>query len=224
MQWRAAARMDEALTRPQPVFHLMKRVYTHCFHKTCRDGRVLVIERGDDFAALVAAFAEAELDPSEAAMHVAMLNEFLAAQLDTRPFPHGRVVRIFDCEALSAWDLGANAVAFAAHAVPILGRHYPERISRVFVVNAPPSFALAYSLMTPLFTRKLLDKVTFFSVTQAAEAREALLEVVAPENLPERYGGTCACAGEGGCWRNADNEQALWRLVEQHTPPEARRS
>lgn len=223
MRWRDAARMDDALCSPQPVFHLVKRSYAHCFHKRTRDGRVLVMERGDQFAALVAAFAEAELDPADAALHVAMLNEFLARELDTRCFPGGRVVRIFDCEELSTWDLGTNAVAFARAVTAVLGPNYPERISRVLVVNAPASFALAYSLMTPMLTRKLLDKVTLFSASQAEQAREALLELVAPENLPERYGGTCRCPGEGGCWRNSAEELALWRLVEKHTPPELRR-
>ncbi len=171
----------------------------------------------------MAAFEAAELDPSAAALHVATLNEFLGTHLDSAPYPRGRCVRVFDCESLSAWDLGTSAVAFAKAIAAVLGPHYPERISRVFVVNAPPSFSMAYSLMSPMLTRRLLDKVALFSSSQAQEAAAALLDIVPPENLPVRYGGSCACAGEGGCWRNAPEEQALWRLVEDTTPPEMRR-
>jgi hypothetical protein len=223
MRWRAAQGMDAALARPQPLFHLIKRVYPHCFHKRCRDGRCVVLERGDAFAALVAAFAAADLPPCEAALHVARLNEFLAARLDGSAFPGGRVVRIFDCEELSAWDMGTSVVAFARAVAAVLGPNYPERISQVFVVNAPASFALAFSLLTPMLTRKLLDKVTLFSATQQEEAAAALLEIIAPEDLPQRYGGSCACAGEGGCWRNAPEEQQLWQAVEAATPLELRR-
>jgi hypothetical protein len=224
MRWRNAVSMDDALERPQPAFHLVKKSYAHCFHKRTRDGRVLVLERGDQFASLVAAFAASELDASEAALHVAMLNEYLAKHLDGDAFPGGRVVRIFDCELLSAWHIGTSAVAFARAVAAVLGPNYPERISRVLIVNAPASFAMVYSLMTPMLTRRLLDKVTLFSAAQAEEAAAALLELVAPENLPQRYGGTCCCAGEGGCWRNAPEEEALWQLVERNTPEEARRT
>ncbi len=156
-------------------------------------------------------------------MHVATLNEFLATRLDTRAFPGGRVVRIFDCEQMSAWDLGSAAYAFARAVASVLGPNYPERTSRVFIVNAPASFTLAYTLMSPLLTRKLLDKVTLYSASQAEEAHAALLEAIPAENLPQRYGGACCCAGEGGCWRNAPDERALWDAVERLTPPELRR-
>ena len=171
----------------------------------------------------MAAFEAAEIDPCEAAAHVAALNDFLASHLDPRPYPGGRAVRIFDCEQLSAWALGSSAVAFARAVARVLGPHYPERVSQVFIVNAPASFALAYNLMSPMMTRRLLDKVQLFSASQTEEAAAALLAQVAPENLPRRYGGLCDCGGEGGCWRNAPEEQRLWQLVEATTPPEARK-
>ena len=224
MRWRAAAAMDSALDRPQPYFHAVKRTYPHAFHKRARDGRVLVLERGDAFAALVAAFEAAEAEPAHAATHAALLNEFLAARLDPGAYPRGRVLRVFDVEDLSAWELGTSALAFARAIAAVLGPNYPERVSRVFVVNAPQSFTIAYSLFSTVLTRRLLDKVSLFSATPAGKeaAAAALLEVVAPECLPERYGGTCRCAGEGGCWRNSPEERALWAMVEGTTPPEQR--
>ena len=217
--------MERALARPQPYFHALKRVYPHCFHKRAKDGRVVVLERGDAFAALVSAFEAAEAEPQHAAQHAALLNEFLAAHLDGAAYPGGRVLRVFDCEDLSAWELGTSALAFARAVAAVLGPNYPERISRVYIVNAPQSFAIAYSLFSTVLTRRLLDKVSLFSATPAGKesAAAALLEVIAPECLPQRYGGTCCCAGAGGCWRNSPEERALWAMVEQTTPPEERR-
>ena len=216
--------MESALQRPQPYFHALKAVYPHCFHKRARDGRCLVFERGDAFAAMVAAFEAAEAEPQHAALHAALLNEFLATHLDPGAYPRGRVVRVFDCEDLSAWELGSSALAFARAVAAVLGPNYPERISRVYIVNAPQSFTIAYSLFSTVLTRRLLDKVSLFSATPAGKeaAAAALLEVIAPECLPQRYGGSCCCAGAGGCWRNSPEEAALWKLVESTTPPEHR--
>ena len=50
----------------------------------------------------------------------------------------------------------------------------------------------------------------------------ALTQVIAPDSLPVRYGGTCCCAGAGGCWRNSPEERALWTLVDRTTPPAQR--
>jgi hypothetical protein len=224
MRWRAESDIDSALQRPQPYFHALKRVYPHCFHKRARDGRVVVIERGDAFASMVAAFEEAEAEPQHAALHAALLNEFLATHLDPAAYPRGRVVRIFDCEDLSAWELGTSALSFARTVAAVLGPNYPERISRVYIVNAPQSFTIAYSLFSTVLTRRLLDKVHLFSATPAGKesAAEALLQVIAPESLPQRYGGTCCCQGQGGCWRNSPEERALWTLVNATTPPEHR--
>ena len=216
--------MESALQRPQPYFHALKRVYPHCFHKRARDGRVIVLERGDAFASLVAAFEAAEAEPQHAAQHAALLNEFLATHLDPAAYPRGRVVRVFDCEDLSAWELGTSALAFARAVAAVLGPNYPERISRVYIVNAPQSFALAYSLFSTVLTRRLLDKVSLFSATPAGKesAAAALLEVISEDCLPERYGGTCRCSGPGGCWRNSPEERALFTLVDSTTPPELR--
>ena len=222
MRWRADQRMDSALGCPQPFFHFSKGAYPHAFHKRCRDGSLLHLERADHFAALVSACAAAEVPAEEAAMHVARLNEYLAS-LDPRPFPGGRVVRIVDCEDLSLWQMSSSVVTFARVFARTVGAHYPERSSKILVVNAPSSFALVFSLLSSLFSRKLLDKVTVFSVAQQEAAHAALRDLVAPENLPVAYGGSCACAGPGGCWRNAPEERDLWRTVEEATPLDIRR-
>ncbi len=221
-RWRESESMDSALSRPQPSFHFIKAAYPHAFHKRTRDGSVLQLEKGDRFAALVAACDPAGVDAEDVAMHTALLNEYLA-RVDGRPFPGGRAVRIVDCADMSLWDMSSSGIlAFARIIAKLMGPNYPERSSRIFIVNTPSSFAVIFNLLSSLFTRKLLDKVSVFSASQAEEAAAALLQLVEPESLPAVYGGACNCVG--GCYRGAPEEQALWRLVEDATPPQTRRA
>ena len=220
-RWRAINDMDTVLSRPQTNFSFFKAAYPHAFHKRSKDGSILHLERGDRFAHLVTTATAAGLTAADAAMHTACLNEYLATVLDARPYPGGRVIRIVDCSDLSLWDMSSTGVvAFARGFGSVIGPHYPERSSRVFVVNTPASFATVFHLISGVFTRRLLDKVSVYSVADAAAAAEALREVVDPECLPAQYGGTCSCAG--GCFRGAPEEQRLWDLVERVTPQETR--
>ena len=213
--------MDTVLSRPQRHFHLLKAVYPHAFHGRAKDGSVLHLERGDKFAALVNAATAAGLTATDAAMHTACLNEFLAVHLDARPFPGGRVVRIVDCADLSLWDMSSSAVvAFARGFGGVIGPHYPERSCRIFVVNTPSSFAAVFALVSGVFTRRLLDKVAVFSIAEQEAAAAALREVIDPEHLPAQYGGTCTCPG--GCFSGAAEERQLWALVEGVTPEDQR--
>ena len=213
--------MDAVLSRPQRHFHLLKAVYPHAFHGRAKDGSVLHLERGDKFAALVNAATAAGLTATDAAMHTACLNEFLAMHLDARPFPGGRVVRIVDCADLSLWDMSSSAVvAFARGFGGVIGPHYPERSCRIFVVNTPSSFAAVFALVSGVFTRRLLDKVAVFSIAEQEAAAAALRDVIDPEHLPAQYGGTCTCPG--GCFSGAAEERQLWALVEAVTPEDKR--
>lgn len=158
-------------------------------------------------------------------MHAAAINEFLGQRMDPRPFPHGRTIRILDASELSVWDLGATVVGFARQCTRLLGPNYPERVEKVFIVNSSSTFAAAYTIISSLFSRHLLDKLSVYSSSASgtAAAAAALLELIPAQDLPVAYGGACACAGEGGCWRNSPEEAELWRVVEATTPPNLRR-
>ena len=220
-RWRVDKGMDSVLGRPQRHFHFLKSVYPHAFHGHAKDGSVLHLERGDKFAALVNSATAAGLTAADAAMHTACLNEFLAAQLDARPYPGGRVVRIVDCSDLSLWEMSSSAiVSYARGFGGVIGPHYPERSSKIFVVNTPASWAAVFALVSGVFTRRLLDKVAVFSIADQEAAAAALREVIDPEHLPAQYGGTCVCPG--GCFAGAAEERQLWALVEAATPADQR--
>lgn len=214
--------MDTLFQRPLPVFHLFKRTYPHAFHGRGRDGGVVFIERAGKVTALSAAFAEHGLEPDAAAMHLASVTEFFARFLDPRPLPHGRFIRIVDVEDLAALDLAQSSVrALLEAGVKVLSPYFPERAAKIFVVNAPGTFHLAWKLVSPLCSKRTLDKISIIGAHERERMVQELTAVISPEQLPVQYGGTCACRGEGGCFRRHPDECLLWDAVDACTPPGA---
>ena len=226
LAWRAETGMDRVLQQPAPTFHLIKRVYPHAFHKRAKNGAVVVLERCDHLPALAQACYDASVSGTEAGLHSALCHEFLCHRLDPAPLPGGRVLRICDFATLSIWQLLPFVLTFAASIVSVVARNYPQRAAHTFVLNASSTFGLILTLMTKMLAAinpTALEGVHVFTAAQAGEAAAALLELVDSESLPAEYGGSCACEGEGGCWRRAPEEVAFWEHVEALTPLEVRR-
>lgn len=71
--------------------------------------------------------------------------------------------------------------------------YYPERLGKLYIINAPWGFSGAFSVI-----KKFLDPVTVAKIHVLGSGFEKELAAQIPkENLPQRFGGTCACPG--GC-------------------------
>lgn len=214
--------MESLFQRPHPIFHLFKRSYPHAFHGRGRDGSVVFLERAGKVAALAAALAEHGLEADAAAMHLATVTEYFSRHLDPRPLPHGRFIRIIDVEDLAALDLAQSSVrALLEGCIKVLSPYFPERAGKIFVVNAPGTFHLAWKLISPLCSKRTLDKISIIGAHERERMVQELTAAVAPEQLPAQYGGTCACRGEGGCFRRHPDECAFYEMIEACTPPGA---
>ena len=71
--------------------------------------------------------------------------------------------------------------------------YYPERLGKLYIVNAPWGFATVFSVV-----KGFLDPVTVNKIHVLGSGYQAeLLKQIPKENLPEILGGSCHC--EGGC-------------------------
>lgn len=71
--------------------------------------------------------------------------------------------------------------------------HYPERLGKMYIINAPWGFASAFS-----FIKGFLDPVTVAKIHVLGSGYQTeLLNQIPAENLPKQFGGKCECAG--GC-------------------------
>ena len=71
--------------------------------------------------------------------------------------------------------------------------YYPERLGKLYIINAPWGFAGVFSVV-----KRFLDPVTVNKIHVLGSGYEKeLLGQVPAENLPKQFGGKCEC--EGGC-------------------------
>ena len=89
--------------------------------------------------------------------------------------------------------------------------YYPERLGKLYVINAPWGFATVFSIV-----KGFLDPVTVKKIHVLGSGyQKELHEQVPKENLPERFGGTCKCAGgcefeDPGPWKDPEFAKPAW--------------
>lgn len=83
--------------------------------------------------------------------------------------------------------------------------YYPERLGRLYIINAPWGFSGVWSMI-----KGWLDPVTVQKIHILGSGyQKELLSQVPAENLPKQFGGTCECAGgcqmsDAGPWKDPE--------------------
>lgn len=97
-----------------------------------------------------------------------------------------------DAKGVGLTSMG-SVYGYLQRASAISQNYYPERLGKLYIINAPWGFSGAFSVI-----KKFLDPVTVAKIHVLGSGFEKELKAQIPaENLPKRFGGTCACAG--GC-------------------------
>jgi hypothetical protein len=71
--------------------------------------------------------------------------------------------------------------------------YYPERLGRLYLINAPWGFSTVWSMIKGWIDPVTVQKIHILGYNYQSE----LLAQIPAENLPKLFGGKCAC--EGGC-------------------------
>lgn len=88
--------------------------------------------------------------------------------------------------------------------------HYPERLGKLYIINAPWGFSSVFSVV-----KGFLDPVTVNKIHVLGSGyKKELAGQIPVENLPEMFGGTCKCAG--GC---AFSDAGPWQDSKWAKPP-----
>lgn len=101
------------------------------------------------------------------------------------------------CSIMDLKGVGITRVSsvygYVRQASEISQNYYPERLGKLYLINAPWGFSSVFSVV-----KGFLDPVTVQKIHVLGSGYEKeLLEQVPKENLPKEFGGTCEC--EGGC-------------------------
>ncbi|EQL33066.1 hypothetical protein BDFG_04813 [Blastomyces dermatitidis ATCC 26199] len=101
------------------------------------------------------------------------------------------------CSIMDLKGVGITRVpsvyGYVKQASAISQNYYPERLGKLYLINAPWGFSSVFSVV-----KGFLDPVTVQKIHVLGAGYEAeLLAQVPKENLPKEFGGECQC--EGGC-------------------------
>ena len=87
----------------------------------------------------------------------------------------------------------SSVYSYIQRASAISQNYYPERLGKLYVINAPWGFSAVFN-----FIKGFLDPVTVAKIHVLGSGYQSeLLKQIPKENLPEPLGGTCHC--DGGC-------------------------
>ncbi|KAJ0397997.1 hypothetical protein P43SY_004058 [Pythium insidiosum] len=193
-----------------PHFAALKESYTHFTHKKDRQGHVVTYEHLGYMKKMRDDFLARGVTEAEAIRHQVMLQEFLWAVVDPRPFPDGTQIKIFDIKGISMGDVSGDIFQYMKSMGMTIAEYNPERIFQIFLVNPPSWFSLIWKLVAPLINPKTRERVHVLRGQK--EIGKALLEFIDEDSLPVEYGGTCRCAG--GCFTHSPEERDLREYVE----------
>ncbi|KAF2144462.1 uncharacterized protein K452DRAFT_245321 [Aplosporella prunicola CBS 121167] len=104
----------------------------------------------------------------------------------------------------------SSVYGYVQQASAISQNYYPERLGKLYIINAPWGFSGIFSVI-----KRFLDPVTVSKIHVLGSGYEKeLLAQVPKENLPKLFGGSCDCAG--GC---AFSDQGPWQEAEWSKTP-----
>ena len=104
----------------------------------------------------------------------------------------------------------SSVYAYVKQASTISQNYYPERLGKLYLINAPWGFSPVFNVV-----KGFLDAVTVSKIhVLGGNYQTELLAQVPAENLPNQFGGKCAC--EGGC---ALSDMGPWQDLQWTKPP-----
>lgn len=120
---------------------------------------------------------------------------------------------IMDMKGVGITDC-SSVYGYVTQASSISQDHYPERLGKLYLINAPWGFSTVFSVL-----KGWLDPVTESKIHVLGSGYQSeLLKQVPRKNLPMQFGGTCECAegcrfSDAGPWQEREwAKPAKWEL------------
>ena len=116
---------------------------------------------------------------------------------------------IIDLKGVGLSNMG-SVYNYIKQASAISQNHYPERLGKLYLINAPWGFSSIFSVI-----KGFLDPVTVQKISVLGSGyQHQLLQQIPKENLPTHFGGTCECPV--GC---AFSDAGPWQDPQWARPP-----
>ncbi|KAJ4826931.1 hypothetical protein Tsubulata_049233 [Turnera subulata] len=87
---------------------------------------------------------------------------------------------------VEGWGYANSDIRGYLGGLSILQDYYPERLAKLFIVNAPAIFMAVWKIIYPFIDNKTKKKIVF---VEAKKVKSTLLEYIDESQIPEKYGG-----------------------------------
>jgi len=170
------------------------KYYPQYYHKTDKDGRPLYIEQlgSVDLTALHKITSEERMIQNLVCEYEKMADPRLPACSRKSGYLLETSCTIMDLKGVGIGK-ASSVYGYLGAVSTISQNYYPERLGKMYVINAPWGFSGVFSIV-----KKFLDPVTSAKIHVLGSGyQKELLAQVPAENLPKAFGGSCEC--EKGC-------------------------
>uniref|UniRef100_H3H399 CRAL-TRIO domain-containing protein n=1 Tax=Phytophthora ramorum TaxID=164328 RepID=H3H399_PHYRM len=215
LAWRKEVMADSILTMPQTLYDIIKANYTQYLHKHDKLGHPLYIEKIGSIN--IPQLKKVGVTQDTLFKHYLFAMEFTIKYAAHQICPceacasseTQKLCIVLDARGIGMRDMGGDVFEFIRRCTGAMQRYYPQRSFKIFIVNVPSWFGMAWKGVKPLLNETTRAKTNILTESETAAA---LLEFIDADNLPVEYGGTCACAG--GCETNSSYQRLQRALVE----------
>ncbi|KAI5778679.1 putative phosphatidylinositol transporter [Geopyxis carbonaria] len=168
--------------------------YPQYYHKTDKDGRPVYFEQLGKID-----LAQMYKITTEERMLQNLVLEYERLSDPRLPACSRKAGKLLEtcCTIMDLKGVGITSVSqvygFVKKVTAISQNYYPERLGKLYIINAPWGFAGAFKMV-----KSFLDPVTVEKIHLLGSGYQTeLLAQIPAENLPVIFGGKCEC--EGGC-------------------------
>ncbi|KAJ0400003.1 hypothetical protein ATCC90586_004800 [Pythium insidiosum] len=215
MAWRKEVEADAILSIPQTHYDVIKQCYHQYLHKRDKLGHPIYIEKIGSIN--MKQMQKAGITQDDLFRHYLFTMEFTLKYVANKVCPCDacaasetqKLFIILDARGIGMKDISGDGADFIRKCTGIMQRHYPQRSYKIFFVNVPSWFGMAWKGIKPLLNEATRAKT---NIVTEAETADALLAHVDAANLPKEYGGSCVCSG--GCEENSSFQQLQRKLVQ----------
>jgi len=188
LDWRREQRVDEVLQEPQPHFYTIKRCYPHVFHGRTRKGELVCYEKPGCLN--IKGLIEADVGPKELGRHYMFINEILYSRMELGD--EKQIMTVLDVGEFNLSIVNTAAAGYLKATAEIMQNHYPERVARMCIVNAPYLFAGVWKSVASMLAAATVEKISFSSSATMMDTLQKYLDL---DQIPQEYGGTGGSLG-----------------------------
>jgi len=178
--------------------------YPQYYHKTDKDGRPVYIEHLGkiDLKAMQKITTDERMLENLVVEYEKLTDPRLPACSRKSGFLLETCCSIMDAKGVSLTS-APSVYGYLQRASAISQNYYPERLGKLYVINAPWGFSSVFAVVKRFLDPVTVSKIHILGTGYAQE----LLAQVPSENLPKSLGGSCQCEGscmlsDAGPWKD----------------------